>query len=79
MVLSYKYLFIDLLFIYSILLFYIIIIYIVSIITYVLFMHNFNLTDELHDQRKELKATIQETHTATDWKCQPVNPTGDQS
>ena len=43
------------------------------------FMHNFNLTDEVHDQRKELKATIQETYTATDWKCQPVNPTGDQS
>lgn len=27
------------------------------------FMHNFNLMDEVHDQRKELKATIQETDT----------------
>ena len=26
-------------------------------------MHNFNLTDEMHDQQKELKATIQETDT----------------
>ena len=44
------------------------------------FMHNFNLMDEVHDQRKELKTTIQETDTqlptgnANQWILQEISP-----
>lgn len=43
------------------------------------FMHNFNLTDKMHDQQKELKATIQETDTQLLTGNANSQSTGDQS